>query len=89
MEILENKEVNAAKKDSQIKPPLKKYYKIKRKPQAFNEDQEQSLVDNEKWNKPLNLIVELGLLSPMDSIFSYEGNQLTKKKNKKNPRHKH
>lgn len=79
LEILDNKEEDTAKLDSHSKPPLKKYYRIIRNPQILKEDREQSLAIKEKRIKPSNLIMDLGSLSPMDSLFNSSGNQLMEK----------
>lgn len=79
LEILDNKEEDTAKLDSHSKPPLKKYYRIIRNPQILKEDREQSLAIKEKRIKPSNLIMDLGPLSLMDSLFNSSGNQLMEK----------
>lgn len=74
-EISTHKDETVVIKDLQSKSHIKKCYRIKRKPLAFNEDQMQSLNAKEKENKSLNIMVDLRPLSLMETFINSDENQ--------------
>ena len=56
------------------KSKMKILYRIKKDSQVINEDPKQILKENGEGSKQMNLLVDMGPISPLDSLIHLENN---------------